>query len=87
MLVFQLLLLSIPPRYSNLTLAKVLGIAVGQKVDDGSGVGLGAADVLLAGLGGDERPELLDVDGGGPLLVVEEMEAPHTDFTEVTGMV
>ncbi len=39
-----------------LTLAEELGIAVGKEVDNGSRVGLGAADVLLAGLGGDERP-------------------------------
>ena len=40
------------------TLSKELGIAVGQEVDNRGGVGLGAADVLLASLGGDERPAM-----------------------------
>ena len=57
-----------------LTLSKELGIAVRKEVDDGSRVGLAAANVLLAGLSGDERPELLDVDCGRPLVVAEEME-------------
>ena len=41
---------------SILTLAEELGVAVGEEVDNGSRVGLGAADVLLPGLSGDERP-------------------------------
>lgn len=60
---------------------------MGEKVDDGSRVLVGTADVLLASLGGDERPQLLNVDGGGPLLVAKEVETPHTNLTEVTGMV
>jgi len=78
---------------------------VRQKVDNRSSVGLGAADVLLASLGGDERPargvsrgvfiayqfgidlQLLNVDCGGPLVVAEEMETPHANLSEVTGMV
>jgi hypothetical protein len=67
-------LLSQPHRRPILTLAEELSIAVGQKVDNGSGVGLGAADVLLPGLGGDEGPELLDVDGRGPLVIPEKVE-------------
>lgn len=64
---------------------------MGQEVDNGSRVGLGAADVLVAGLERDEGPavfvfserpsfrvrrnvQLLDVDGGGPLVVAEKME-------------
>ena len=39
-----------------LTLAEELGVAVGEEVDDGGRVGLGAADVLVPGLGGDEGP-------------------------------
>lgn len=60
---------------------------MGEKVDDGGRVGLGAANVLLAGLSGDERPELLDVDSGRPLVVAEEMESSHADLSKVTGMV
>lgn len=47
---------------------------MGQEVDNGSGVSLGATDVLIPGLGRDERPQLLDVDGGGPVVVAEEVE-------------
>lgn len=42
------------------TLAEQLGVAEGGEVDDGGGAGLG--EVLLAGLGGDQRPQLF---GGG----------------------
>ena len=70
-----------------LTLAEELGIAVGEEVDDGSSLGGGTRDVLLAGLSGDESPELLDVEGRGPLVVALEVEVPHTDLTEVTRMV
>lgn len=38
-------------------LAKQLSVAQGGEVDDGGGLG-GLAQVLLAGLGGDERPQL-----------------------------
>lgn len=38
------------------TLAEQLGVAEGSEVDDGGGFGLG--QVLLAGLGGDQRPQL-----------------------------
>lgn len=68
-------------------LAEELGVAVGEEVDDGGRVGLGAADVLVAGLKGDERPELLDVDGRSPLVVAEKVEVSHADLSEVTGMV
>ena len=49
-------LLSFPIVVLVLTLAEELSIAVGEKVDNGGRVGLGAADVLVAGLNGDERP-------------------------------
>jgi hypothetical protein len=39
-------------------LAKDLGVAAGEEVEDGDGVLLGAADVGIAGLSGDESPEL-----------------------------
>ena len=60
---------------------------MGQEVDDGGGVGVGAADVLLASLGGDKGPKLLNVESRSPLVVAEEVEVPHADLTEVTGMV
>jgi hypothetical protein len=40
------------------TLAEDLGVAEGQEVDDGGGVGLGAAQVGVTLLGGDKGPEL-----------------------------
>ena len=47
--------------------------------------------LILAGLGldvlGDERPEPVEVDDGAVELVAELVEVPHTNFTEVTGMV
>ena len=39
-------------------LAEDLGVAEGQEVDDGGSVGLGASQVGVALLGGDEGPEL-----------------------------
>jgi len=44
-----------------LTLSEKLGVSVGEKVDDGSGVGLLAAGVLVADLKGDEGPAVMVV--------------------------
>ena len=41
----------------------------------------------LAGLLGDERPELLDVDGGAVVSVSLEMHLPHTTLAVVTRVV
>ena len=38
-------------------------------------------------LGGHKRPEFVDVDDRAPLEVAGEVEAAHTDLTEVTGVV
>lgn len=63
-------------------LAEDLGVAEGQEVEDGGRVGVGLArEVLLALLGGDEGPELLEVDDGSPELVLELVEVAHTDLT------
>ena len=61
-----------------LTLAEELGIAVGEEVDDGGSVLLLAAEVLLPDVGGDERPELIDVDARAPVVVAQEMEVCKT---------
>ena len=37
-----------------------LAVAEGEEVENRGGVGLLASDVLVAGLGGDQAPELLD---------------------------
>ena len=53
-----------PPRadderdLGDAALAEDLGVAEGEEVEDGDGVLLGAGDVGVAGLGGDEGPEL-----------------------------
>jgi len=65
-------------------LAEDLGVAEGQEVEDGGGVGVTlAGKVLLALLGGNEGPELLEVDDGSPELVLELVEVAHTDLTAV----
>jgi hypothetical protein len=61
-------------------------VAEGEEVEHGCLVGL-LVQVLVALLGGDERPQLVEVDDGLPELVLELVEVPHTDFTEVTGMI
>lgn len=69
------------------SLSKDLGVAEGQKVDDWGNITGLLGEVLLAGLGRDEGPELVEVDDGIPEVVLLLVEVPHTDFTEVTGMV
>lgn len=54
------------------TLSKELGIAVGEEVDDGSRVGLLAADVLVADLKGDEGPT--------GAIVSDVIRGEHLDF-------
>ena len=68
-------------------LAEDLGVAQGQEVEDGDGVLLVAGDVGLTGLGGDEGPQLVEVDDGLPEVVRLLVEVSHTDLTEVTGVV
>ena len=52
-------------------LAKDLGVAEGQEVEDGDGLLLLAVEVGITGLGGDEGPELVDVYRGGPEVVLQ----------------
>lgn len=68
-------------------LAQELGVSEGEEVNDGGGVGGGVVEVLLAHLEGYQRPQLVDVDLGLPLVVAQQVEAAHTNLTEVTGMV
>ena len=51
-------------------LAEDLGVAVVEEVED-RGVAALLREVLIALLGGDERPELVEVDDGLPELVLE----------------
>ena len=68
-----------------LSVAQNLAVAVLEGVDDGDDFrALGEALLLR---GGNERPELVDVDDRAPLEVAGEVEAAHTDLTEVTGVV
>ena len=56
-----------------------------QSVDNGDNVRVLRQTLLL--LGGDKRPELVDVDDRPPVEVAGQVEVAHTDLTEVTGMV
>lgn len=69
------------------TLAENLGVAEGEEVEDRSLVRRLVGEVCVALLGGDQRPELVEVDDGLPELLLRLVEVTHTDFTEVTGMV
>jgi hypothetical protein len=84
-------------------LSKQLGVTESQQVDDGGDTTGSTGKVLLARLSGDEGPQLfspsaftptmterthlVEVDGGLPEVVGLLVEVPHTDLTEVTGMV
>ena len=69
----------------SLAVAQNLAVAGLKGVDHRDDLrGLGEALLLR---GGNKRPELVDVDDGAPLEVAGEVEAAHTDLTEVTGVV
>ena len=68
-------------------LAENFGVAEGEEVDDRDGVLLGAVEVGVASLGGNKRPELVEVDDGLPEVVLLLVEVPHTDLSEVTRVV
>lgn len=87
------LLLSVPAEVSgadndgdlgDTAFAQNLRVTQGEEVDDGGGVGLLAAQVGFASLGRDEGPQLVEVDGGLPELLVGLVEVSHTNLTEVT---
>jgi hypothetical protein len=67
------------------TLGKDLAESGTKSVNDGND--LGVLGSILAGLHRDEGPEGVQVDNGAVLAVAGQMEATHTDLTEVTGMV
>ena len=69
----------------SLAVAQNLAVAVLKGVNDGDDLrGLGQALLLLRG---NKRPELVDVDDRAPLEVAGQVEAAHTDLTEVTRVV
>jgi hypothetical protein len=67
-------------------LAEDLGVPEIEDVEDGGLVAL-LGEVLIALVGGNERPELVEVDGGLPEAVLHLVEVAHTDLSEVTRMV
>jgi hypothetical protein len=67
------------------TLGEDLAVTGTESVDDGDDLGLLGS--VLAGLLGNEGPEGVQVDDGAVLAVAGQVEATHTDLTEVTGMV
>ena len=44
-------------------------------------------EIRLPGLGGNKRPELVEVDDRSPEVVLLFVKVPHTDLTEVSRMV
>ena len=56
-----------------------------EDVDNGDDIRALSETLLL--LRGHKRPELVDVDDGTPLEVAREVEAAHTNLTEVTRVV
>jgi len=69
------------------TLSKDLRVAEGLEIKNGDSVLLGGGEVLFALLGGDEGPELVEVDNRLPEEIALLVEVPHTDLSEVTWMV
>jgi len=67
------------------TLGKDLAVTSAEGVNDGND--LSVLGSVLAGLLGDEGPEGVQVDNGAVLAVAGQVEATHTNLTEVTGMV
>lgn len=56
-----------------------------QSVDNGDNVRVLRQTLLL--LGGDKRPELVDIDNGTPLHVARQVESAYTNLTEITRVV
>ena len=78
----QLFLENLNP--NNLSyLSEDLGVTQAQKIEHRGLVRL-LLEVLIALLGGDERPELVEVDNGLPEVVLLLVEVTHTNLTEVT---
>lgn len=73
--------------FRETALSEDLGVTEGKEVDDGDGVLLLAGEVTITGLGGDERPQLVQVDNGLPEVVLLLVEVTHTNLTEVTRVV
>lgn len=69
----------------DLSVAEDLPVAGVEGVDDGDDFRV--LFEVLSLFYGYERPELVDVDCGSPVLVSGEVEVAHTDLTEVTRMV
>jgi len=68
-----------------MTLTKNLVVSGAYDVDDGRNVRLSL--VLCASLLGDERPELVKVQRGAPVLLLRLVVVTHTDLTEVTRVI
>jgi hypothetical protein len=80
----------------NSALPKKLGVAVGEEVDDGSGIWRRLGEVLVALLGGNKcqkldrlasainksnaMTDLLKVHDRLPVVVAEKVEMPHADL-------
>jgi hypothetical protein len=70
----------------DLAVPEELEVSLRDQVDHGGLAGLGGLGSLVHALPGDVE-ELVDVDGGGELPVLQLVELPHTDLTEVTRVI
>jgi len=61
-------------------LSENLAVSEGEQVENGGLVAL-LGEVLVALLGGNQGPELVEVHNGLPELVLELVEVPHTDLS------
>jgi hypothetical protein len=66
--------------FRDAALAEQLGVAVVEEVEDGGLVAL-LGEVVGALLSGDERPELLEVDGWLPETGLHLVKVSHTDLS------
>jgi len=73
--------------FGDSALAENFRVAEGKEVEDGDGVFLVTGEVFVALLGGNEGPELIQVDNRLPEVVSLLVEIPHSDLSKVTGMV
>lgn len=68
-------------------LAEDLAVAGSKSVDDRGSRCRGSREVLVALLSRDQRPQLIKVENGAPLAVLQQVELAHTELTEITRMV
>ena len=71
---------------ADLSIPEELEVPLRDQIDHGGLAGLGGLGGLVHTLPGDVE-ELIDVDGGGVLPILQLVELPHSHLTEVTRVV